>query len=342
MGTAASVTVVICCHNSAARLPATLAHLARQRTPAVLDWEVLVVDNASTDATATIARDLWPDDAPAPLRVVSEPAPGQAHARRRGFEASDHDVLAFVDDDNWVEEGFIAEVARIFAAHADVGACGARGVAVFEAKPPARFGQLAHHYAIGSQGEHEGYVPVEARKILWGAGLSIRRAALAQLYAAGFEVLLGARTGGSLMSGDDAELCFALRLAGWELYYSPTLAYRHYMPAGRLTWEYARKLQDGLGRSSVPLKHYELRLEPAFGHSRLLAARDTWLGETVLSVVGVALAAARAAVARQRRRQATARLWFKWGKLAEILIRRRAFSSERASVERFVAGVRAG
>lgn len=342
MGTAASVTVVICCHNSAARLPATLAHLARQRTPADVDWEVLVVDNASTDATAASARHLWPDGAPAPLRVISEPTPGLAHARRRGFEASDHDVLTFVDDDNWVEEGYIAEVARIFTTHADVGACGARGVAAFEADPPAWFAQLAHHYAIGPQAEHEGYVPIETRKILWGAGLSIRRAALEQLYAAGFQVLLGARTGGSLMSGDDAELCFALRLAGWQLYYSPALGYHHYIPVERLTWEYATRLQDGLGRSSVPLKHYELRLDPAFDHSPLLAVRNTWLGETLLSVVGVALAASRAAVSGERRGAVSARLSFKRGKLAELLARRRVFALERASVERFVAALRAG
>lgn len=54
------VSVVICCYNSTSRLEATLSHLARQRITQQLDWEVIIVDNGSDDATAELAYRLWP------------------------------------------------------------------------------------------------------------------------------------------------------------------------------------------------------------------------------------------------------------------------------------------
>ena len=54
------VSVVICCHNSTERLSPTLAHLAAQQVPDGVDWEVLLIDNMSTDGTADMARSLWP------------------------------------------------------------------------------------------------------------------------------------------------------------------------------------------------------------------------------------------------------------------------------------------
>jgi glycosyltransferase involved in cell wall biosynthesis len=80
------VSLVVCTHEGATRLPAVLAHLAAQRVVAALPWEVVVVDNASTDGTAAVARAMWPTTAPAPLRVIAEPRPGVGHARLRGLD----------------------------------------------------------------------------------------------------------------------------------------------------------------------------------------------------------------------------------------------------------------
>ena len=64
MGAGPGVSVVVCTHDGAARLPATLAHLVSQTVPAGLAWEVVVVDNASTEATGTVAREAWPSGRP--------------------------------------------------------------------------------------------------------------------------------------------------------------------------------------------------------------------------------------------------------------------------------------
>ena len=67
---------------------------------------------------------------------------------------------------------------------------------------------------------------------------------------------------------DDHELCCALRLAGWNLFYDPDLVYQHFMPAGRLTWSYLKRLVNGAGRGAVGTKHYVVRLS--------LDSREKW------------------------------------------------------------------
>ncbi len=80
------VSVVICCHNSAILLPQTIAHLKRQRVDRGLEWEVLVVDNASSDSTVQVARQCWGADVPAAMRIVCESRLGLCYARERALQ----------------------------------------------------------------------------------------------------------------------------------------------------------------------------------------------------------------------------------------------------------------
>ena len=64
------VSVVICTHNGAKLLPETLAHLRKQQVSKGVRWEVLIIDNASTDDSASVARQCWGDNGPTTLRVI--------------------------------------------------------------------------------------------------------------------------------------------------------------------------------------------------------------------------------------------------------------------------------
>ncbi len=333
-----SVSVVVCCHDSRERLPETLGHLAAQVVPSEVVWEVVVVDNASTDGTGAEAERLWPVAAPSPLRVVAEPRPGVAFARRTGVLAAAHDVVSFVDDDNWVDPEWVDRVSRIFTGIPQAAACGAQGSPAYETPPPAWFAAASRWYAIGPQGPEAGPVP-QPPGLLWTAGMAVRKSALLSLYEVGFAPQLASRTGGSLASGEDAELSLALRLAGWELHYAPQLHYRHFMPARRMTWAYYTALQRALGAASAVLKHYEIRLDPRFSSSLLLALRNRWWGETLLSVVGLAAAAVQVVLSLGRDSERRARFHFKWGKLRELAAHPRRFGAVRTSVERLVTSL---
>lgn len=255
-----SVSFVLCCHNSAGRLPETLRHLAAVVSPPAVVWEVVVVDNASTDGTADLAGQLWRNlGAPAPLRVESEPELGLSFARWRGIRTARHEIVSFIDDDNWVSPGWLSVLNEIFTAHPDFGAAGGIGVPVFETKEPEWFRAIQNSYACGPQGPCSGEVP-HRRGYLYGAGLSIRRQALSELEASGFRPKLVGRQGATLLAGEDGEICFALTLAGCRLWYDERLTFWHFMPAPRLSLDYALRLMNQMGRTSVVLDAYLVRI----------------------------------------------------------------------------------
>jgi glycosyltransferase involved in cell wall biosynthesis len=250
------VTIAICCHNSALRLPQTLAHLAAQKVRTEVPWEVIVIDNGSADGTSRIAATCWPENALAPLRVCFEPELGLSYARCRAFEEARYEIVSFVDDDNWVLPNWVQLVADVMSKRADVGACGGYAEARSEIDQPPWFGLYREWYAVGPQADHEGDI-TWSRGYLWGAGLSVRRCAWQQLITLGFRFLLMDRRGTELCSGGDSELCLALRLVGWRLWYEPRLKFYHYIPASRLQWRYLRKALRGIGAASPSHKAYQ-------------------------------------------------------------------------------------
>ena len=113
-------SVIICCHNGASRLAPTLAHLKAQEPPGV-PWEVLLIDNASTDGSAAATRSCW-QDGPAPLRVVSESRLGTRYARERGFLEARYSFIGFVDDDNWVARDWVRAAYEVMSSDPRLGA----------------------------------------------------------------------------------------------------------------------------------------------------------------------------------------------------------------------------
>ncbi|MDY7080754.1 MAG: glycosyltransferase [Chloroflexota bacterium] len=111
------VSVVIPAYNSAGTLPACLRALQNQTVPAD-QYEVILVDDGSTDGTAEVARDFG-------IQVISQPNAGQASARNRGAKVAQGDLLLFTDADcapapDWIE--------RMAAAFADPDVAGAKGI----------------------------------------------------------------------------------------------------------------------------------------------------------------------------------------------------------------------
>jgi len=282
----AGMSIVLCCHNSARRLQETLGHLAAQRVPSGTQWEVVLVDNASADGTAEIARRIW-GVGPAPLRIVEEPRTGLSRARIAGTRAARYEAFTLVDDDNWLAPDWLEMSLEALRSHPAAGAVGGQSTAVCESPSPAWFPRFTESYAVGRQAEASGDV-TNTRGYLWGAGLVVRRSAWTELLRAGFRFFLDDRTGSRLRSGGDTEICHGLHLRGWRLHYESALAFRHFMPKGRLDWRYFRRLYRSFGVASIVLDTYVLalreRAEPDFPEAeyewrlRLSRARRVLLG----------------------------------------------------------------
>lgn len=258
------ISVVICCYNSEPRLPKVLEHLIKQELEREINWEVIVVDNASKDRTSEVAAELW-TRADVEFRLIQEPKPGLSNARLAGFDASKYDIISFIDDDNWVEPKWIEKVFRIMDSMPDVGISGGLGAATFESEPPAWFKEYQSAFAVGSYGKETG---IQDKLLINGAGMNVRRKGWDDLRSSGFDFLLSGRKGKALSSGEDVELCHAFRLSGWDLYYDADLTFFHLMPEGRLNWKYLVKLYGAFGRAA-PIENFYQALFHDTGFAQL-------------------------------------------------------------------------
>lgn len=269
------VTVIVCCYNSAKRLPETIKHLAYQNVPPEIPWEVIIVNNASTDNTVEVAKNEWAKyKREVPFKIVDQPKPGLSYAREKGIEVSRFEYLIFCDDDNWLDENYVKNAFEIMESNTKMGALGGTISAVYEEEPPSWFYQYTGYLAIGDLKQESG----EATSIpgfLYGAGICLRKQALNQVNKIQKLNLLSDRKGNELYSGGDSELCFKLRLSDWILWYSKELKLKHHMPKERLNWDYIKKLFYGFGKSGIYLLPYISLLNSDELH--LKKSRRSWV-----------------------------------------------------------------
>jgi glycosyltransferase involved in cell wall biosynthesis len=211
-----SISLVICTRNRATQLQRCLdavAHLVADDR-----FELVLVDNGSTDATAAvIAR--FEAAAPLAVRAVVEAAPGLSNARNAGVAAANGDVLLFTDDDCYVDSGLIAATRAVFADPA-VGFASGR-VRLFDASdyPTTINESTAPLRFVARQ-----FLPAGTVK---GANLAFRRIVLEAIAENGlpFDPLFGS---GAHFASEDADAAMRASLAGWVGVYAPDIVVWHH------------------------------------------------------------------------------------------------------------------
>ena len=267
---ALGVSVAICCHNGENRLAPVLAHLQAQRVGEV-PWEVLVVDNASTDRTSEVARECWPTHAPAPLRVITERILGLNRARVCALSEARYELVSFIDDDNWVAADWVSAASRAMSADPLLGAILSVNHPIADRPLPPWFQRYCGYYAAWAVDESAAPPPPH---VLIGAGMTIRKAAFVDIASKGFRPLATDRVGRDLSSSGDEELGYALMLAGWKLRLERSLRLEHYLTPNRLEWGYCRRLVRAEEKSNVVLDSYFWPTQYAPGMKNRL--RQTW------------------------------------------------------------------
>jgi len=236
------VTVAIPTYNRAELLRQTLAGILRQNFPE-RDFEVLVIDNNSTDHTREIVAS-FAAHSPAPRHIL-EIRQGLNHARNRAIAEAAGAVVLFGDDDILVEPDWVRRMLAPFAAGEanKIGAVGGEVIPVFpDGLPP----WMAEWHAPLAYRSDAG--PLGARQLPMGANLAFPRWVFNRL--GGFRSNLD-RTGTSYLSGGDSEMIGRVRRAGLEVWFAPAAAVRHQMPASRTTLRYAARHAFDSARSRV-------------------------------------------------------------------------------------------
>lgn len=246
------VSVIICCFNSALRLPETLTHLERQVVRPGIPWELIIVNNNSSDNTAAVAAAFF-DASSLQGTFVDESNPGLSHARHKGFLTAKYEYILLCDDDNWLSENYVQTVYDLFELHPKLGIVGGIGEAVANIAIPSWFQDNQNSYAVGLLFGKGGYV-----KYVYGAGMGLRKSVYLQALEKGFRSLLTDRKGLELSSGGDIELCFMFRLMGYEIFQSDQLSFKHFVDESKLTENYRQRINKGFAKTLLALRPYDL------------------------------------------------------------------------------------
>jgi len=226
-----------------------------QQVDPMIAWELLVIDNASTDGTANFVAQLWPDDHIDQLRIIREEKLGAIHARQRAIQEANYSYLSYVDDDNWISPNWVAEIFNIFENNSSVGIISCPSTANLLDTPPIYFEGLKGWLAIGTKSTEEGIIKTRPTSF-WTAGLSLRIEAFDILENTSYSICLTGRTGKQTYGGEDHELCLTLTLMGWDIYYTHKNYFIHDIPESRLQVSYLEKLIQNGGKSKVILDIY--------------------------------------------------------------------------------------
>jgi glycosyltransferase involved in cell wall biosynthesis len=251
------VSVVIVTLNGKQRLLPTLEHLANQEH-INFQWEVLLIDNNSTDGTADFVKEFWNKKTrPCPLRVFQEKKAGTLYARNAGFEQANSRYVLFCDDDNSLSSNYVRSAYDYICTNSSIAAVGGKGIPQFETgnnlprwvKPQIRF------LGCGPQGSATGDTTYE-KGCLYTAGAIIDKIWINSLYSSGFQSKLKGRDAKSLIAGEDTELTYALKAIGGQLHYCEEMTFQHVIPAKRLTLDYFKRLYKAMGYSDFILEYY--------------------------------------------------------------------------------------
>lgn len=228
-------SVVIATYNRCADLRGTLDSLAALRPGA--PWEVIVVDNNSTDGTRRMIENAA-RTFPAPLRYVFEREQGRSPALNAGISIATGDIIVTTDDDVRVEPEWLTRAGDALN-RLGCDYVGGRVLPIWGGPRPAWLPDRGgKHWAVIALLDY-GEAPIEfGAKVPLGVNMAFRRGAFDR--AGLFDPNTG-RKAGTLLGQEVREWCIRARAAGVRGFYAPELSLRHIIPASRLQKRYFRR-----------------------------------------------------------------------------------------------------
>lgn len=205
-------------------------------------WELVLVDNGSTDETPTAIREFTVSST-CSVKSVREERPGVSRARNAGLKASEGSIVCFTDDDCYPDPDLPVRILEVFDANQALGFLGGR-VLLWDPEDLPITIQVSEERTRFPEGSF--IVP----GVIHGANMSVRRDLLIEV--GGFDERLG--PGSLVPAGEDCDLVSAISAAGYQGIYEPSaVVYHHHR---RRSAEEGRRLlsQYDLGRGAYYVK----------------------------------------------------------------------------------------
>jgi glycosyltransferase involved in cell wall biosynthesis len=246
-------TVAIPTYNGESRLPELLDKLRNQINTEQFSWEIIVVDNNSTDNTAKVVQDYQANwERPFPLKYCFEAKQGAGNARKRAVEEAKGKFIGFLDDDNYPALNWVEKAYTFSQEHPNVGAYGSQIHPDLEVEPPENFKRIAIFLAIVERGNKPLLYKPKKNILPPSAGLVICKQAW--LESVPNQLILSGRVTGNMLTGEDTEMVSYIQKSGWEIWYNPEMEIFHKIPSWRLQKEYLIPFFRGIGLSRYVIR----------------------------------------------------------------------------------------
>jgi glucosyl-dolichyl phosphate glucuronosyltransferase len=246
------ISVVVCTWNRAPLLRECLHTMTRLRTPAGLSWELLVVNNNSSDDTDDVIAGFA---GRLPITGIRERRPGLSHARNAAIDHARGDHVLWTDDDVVVDAGWLLAYASAFARWPDAAMFGGPVQPRFDGSPPPWL--LATWRSIGCAFAHRdlGTSPLrlgaDATELPFGANYAVR---MTEQRRFRYDPRLGRNQRSTvLLNGEETAVLKSIVRAGGHGWWIPDARVEHRIPSDRQTTGYVRRYFEGHGRAGAVL-----------------------------------------------------------------------------------------
>lgn len=245
------LSVIICTHNRVDYLAKAIKSLLCQTLPKQY-FEIIVVDNCSTDATNAVVEQFCAEG----VQYVFEPQLGLSHARNTGWQHSQGKYIAYLDDDAIASPSWLATILAVFEeTYPQPGCIGGKTQGIWEADRPEWVSdELVTCLTVIDWFDTPYELKDLAQQWLVGANIAFLREALERVggFAAGLD-----RIGNKLLSGGDVFLQKQIQKAGYTCYYHPEVLVWHHIPKTRLNQQWFVQRYFWQGVSDVMMDSIE-------------------------------------------------------------------------------------
>lgn len=238
------ISTIICTYNRRQYIVQCLNSIAAQTLDKNL-YELIVVDNNSTDDTPQLVKKFAADNPNVPLKYVVETEQGLSAARNRGIKEAQFDIVNYTDDDAVMTPQYLETLFNYMSQHPDVMGMGGKIIAHYENKRP----NWMSYYLEGTVGAtHEGEEIKQMKKGSYPPGNNMTyRKEVFERYGY-FDNSIGPN-GNQLLRCDEKDIAQAIQQHKEKIVYHPQALIYHYVPDSRLTPDYFRRQSAGLGIS---------------------------------------------------------------------------------------------
>ncbi len=238
------LSIVICSYNRAQYIGDALDSLYNQTT-SLSDFEVMLVDNNSTDGTPTVYN-TWREHHPdGNFQYLTEHQQGASFARNTGAAHAKTDWLCFIDDDAVAFPDFVANIIKHTQEKPAIVGFGGKIIPKYIPEKPVWMSYYVSSlvgnfdYASVPCAFKKGKYPLESNMV-------IKKSVFDQI--GGFNTTLPGVKGTLRIGGEGKELFYKVIGLGQEIYYDPNIIVYHVVETNKLTKEYLYRVASGIGR----------------------------------------------------------------------------------------------